>query len=122
MNINDTLKAMPKKNPLLTSPPYQVDQALKRLGANLRTARLRRKLSLEDVAQKIGIRRQTVSDAEKGNPSTSAAVYMALLWTYDLIGQMEDVAHPLKDVEGQALAASREPERARQSQDIDNDF
>jgi transcriptional regulator with XRE-family HTH domain len=113
---------MPKKNPLLSAPPYQVDQALKRLGGNLRTARLRRRLSLEDVAQKIGIQRQTVSDAEKGNPSTSAAVYMALLWTYDLIGQMEDVANPLQDAEGQALAASREPNRARHNKDIDNDF
>ena len=113
---------MSKKNLLLTAPPYQVDQALKRLGANLRTARLRRRLSLEDVAQKIGIQRQTVSDAEKGNPSTSIAVYMALLWAYDLIGQMDGVAHPLKDAEGLALAASREPERARQNKDIDNDF
>lgn len=113
---------MSKKNLLLTAPPYQVDHALKQLGSNLRTARLRRRLTLENVSQKIGVQRQTVSDAEKGKPSTSIAVYMALLWTYDLIGQMEDVAHPLNDAEGQALAASRDPVRTRQKKDIDNDF
>jgi transcriptional regulator with XRE-family HTH domain len=113
---------MAKKNPLLTAPPYPVEQTLNRLGANLRTARLRRNLTLEDVAQKIGVQRRTISDAEKGNPSTSTAVYMALLWTYDLIDQMEDVADPVRDKEGQTLALSRERTRARQSGDIDNDF
>jgi transcriptional regulator with XRE-family HTH domain len=113
---------MAKKNPLLTAPPYAVEQTLIRLGANLRTARLRRNLTIKNVAEKIGIGSRTVSDAEKGKPSTSIAVYMALLWTFDLLGQMEDILDPAKDKEGQALALSRERSRARQSGDIDNDF
>lgn len=113
---------MAKKNPLLTTPPYAVEQALTRLGTNLRTARLRRNLTIEEVAEKIGTGPRAVSDAEKGKPSTGIAVYMALLWALDLLSQMEDVADPAKDKEGLTLAMSRERTRARQSGEIDNDF
>lgn len=113
---------MTKKNPLLANPPYAVEQALARLGTNLRTARVRRKLTIEEMAEKIGTGPRAVSDAEKGKPSTSIAVYMALLWALGLLDQMEDVADPVKDKEGQILALSRERTRARQSGEIDNDF
>lgn len=113
---------MARKNILTDAPPYAVERALKQLGANLRTARLRRNLTIEDVAQKIGTGPRPVSDAEKGKPSTSVAVYMALLWTYDLLGQIENVADPTLDDEGLALAALRERERARETTGLDSDF
>jgi len=113
---------MAKKNPLLTAPPYAVEQTLKRLGANLRTARLRRNLTMQEVAEKIGTGPRVVSDAEKGKPSTSVAVYMALLWAFDLLCLMEDALDPAQDKEGQALALSRDRSRARRSGEIDNDF
>ena len=113
---------MSKKNTLLTAPPYAIEQALKRLGTNLRTARLRRNLTIGEVAEKIGTGIRAVTDAEKGKPSTSAAVYAALLWAFDLLDQIDDVGDPEKDIEGQALALSRERGRARQGGKIDNDF
>ncbi len=113
---------MARKNALTKAPPYAVEQSLKRLGVNLRTARLRRNLTIEDVAEKIGTGPWPVSEAEKGKPSTSAAVYMALLWAYDLLGQIEDVASPLRDEEGLARAAAQERERARAKSGLDNDF
>ena len=60
---------MSTRNPLLTSPPFPVDQATKTLGANLRNARLRRNLSIQEVAQKIGTGPRAVADAEKGKAS-----------------------------------------------------
>ena len=113
---------MARKNVLTSSPPYPVEQALKRLGANLRTARLRRNLTIEDVAEKIGTGRRAVIAAEKGKPSTSAAVYAALLWTYDLLGPMGELADPALDEEGLALAGPRERARARESKGLDSDF
>ena len=41
---------MRTKSLLLSAPPYPVEQAMQRLGANLRTARLRRNLTIEQVA------------------------------------------------------------------------
>lgn len=113
---------MTAKNTLTTVPPYPVEQALKRLGANLRTARLRRNLTIGDVAAKIGTGPKPVSDAEKGKPSTSAAVYMALLWAYDLLRAMEGIADPASDREGLALGSSRERVRAREATDLDDEF
>lgn len=113
---------MAKINTLITAPPYPVDQALKRLGANLRTARLRRNLTIEEVAGKIGTGPRPVSDAEKGKASTSVAVYMALLWAYDLLTPIETIADPASDEEGLALSMQRERARASEQQELDSDF
>ena len=60
------------RNQLMQAPPYPVEQALTRLGENLRTARIRRNFTIDEVAQKIGTGRRAVMDAEKGKPSTGA--------------------------------------------------
>lgn len=112
---------MPRKNALFSAPPYPVEQALRRWGANLRAARLRRNLTIEDVAAKIGTGPRAVMDAEKGRGGTSAAVYLALLWVYDLLDPMADIADPAKDTEGLARLGKRE--RASSAQEkLDDDF
>ncbi len=113
---------MTARNLLIAAPPYPVEQAIKRLGSNLRTARLRRNLTIEAVAQKIGTGPRAVADAEKGKPSTGIAVYAALLWAYDLLGPFSELADPAKDEEGLALSASRERARARDKEELDSDF
>jgi transcriptional regulator with XRE-family HTH domain len=113
---------MVAKNQLLQAPPYPVERALKRLGENLRTARIRRSLTIDEVAGKIGTGRRAVMDAEKGNVSTTVAVYAALLWAYDLLQPLQDVASPATDEQGLALAAAREKTRVRRSGGLDSDF
>jgi transcriptional regulator with XRE-family HTH domain len=113
---------MSARNPLLAAPPYPVEQALKKLGANLRTARLRRNLTIREVAEKIGSGPRAVSDAEKGKVSTGIAVYAALLWAFDLLNQLADVADPCKDEEGQALSLASDRLRARSRGESGNDF
>lgn len=111
---------MVARNTLLAAPPYPVERALKRVGANLRKARLRRNLTIEQAADKIGTGPRAVMDAEKGKASTGVAVYTALLWLYGLLRPFEDLADPAADKEGMA----REPakERARRSGELDSDF
>jgi transcriptional regulator with XRE-family HTH domain len=113
---------MAAKNTLSTAPPFAVEQALKRLGADLRTARLRRNLTIATVAAKIGTGPRAVMDAEKGKGSTGAIVYAALLWGYGLLEQLADVADPAHDREGQTLARTDERSRARPKGDLDSDF
>ena len=111
---------MNARNPLLKAPPYEVEKALTTLGANLRTARLRRNLTIVEVAQKIGAGRRAVTDAEKGKPSTGIAIYAALLWAYGLLNDVGLLADISRDEEGLTLARSQERERARHG--LDNDF
>lgn len=113
---------MAKRNILAAAAPYPVEAALKTLGANLRTARLRRRLSAADLARRIGVERHTVADAERGKPSTAVAVYVALLWALGLVDQLATVADPANDEEGKALARAREPKRAHRTEALDNDF
>lgn len=113
---------MTARNQLVQAPPYAVEQAVKILGRNLRTARLRRELTIKEVAEKIGTGRKAVADTEKGKPTTAVAVYAALLWAYDLLSPFEELASPLKDEQGLALASRKEPVRARKSGGLDNDF
>jgi transcriptional regulator with XRE-family HTH domain len=113
---------MTARNQLAQAPPYAVEQALKQLGQNLRTARIRREMTMEEVAEKIGTTRKTVADAERGKPTTTITVYAALLWAYDLLSPFEELADPLKDEQGLALAGKKEPARARKPEGLDNDF
>jgi transcriptional regulator with XRE-family HTH domain len=113
---------MSRRNALLTATPFPVEQSLHRLGASLRTARLRRNLSLETVAAKIGTNRRVIADAENGKPSTGIAVYVALLWAYGLLSQLDDVAAPECDTEGLTLSSLRERVRARKGGGLDDDF
>lgn len=113
---------MTAKNTLITTPPYPVEQAVKRLAVNLRTARLRRNLTIEDVAAKIGTGPRAVAYAEKGKLSSGIAVYVALLWTYDMLGPFSDLADPASDEEGLLLSDTRERARARETGELDRDF
>jgi transcriptional regulator with XRE-family HTH domain len=113
---------MSARNQLLQAPPYPVERTLTRLGSSLRTARIRRNFTIDQIAQKIGTGRRAVMDAEKGKASTGVAVYIALLWVYDLLSQLDDVAIPAKDDQGLRLVATKEKTRARKSGELDNDF
>lgn len=113
---------MVAKNRLLEAPPYQVERALKRLGENLRTARIRRKLTIDEVAQKIGTGPRAVMDAEKGKPSTTASVFAALLWAYDLLGPLGELADPATDEQGRTFAAASQKSRVRKSKGLTSDF
>ena len=113
---------MVARNALLQAPPYPVEQALKRLGENLRTARTRRKLTIGEVAQKIGTGPRAVMDAEKGKPSTMIGVYAALLWAYDLLQPLGELANPPTDEQGLRLASARKQTRVRKSKGLDSDF
>jgi transcriptional regulator with XRE-family HTH domain len=110
------------RNQLLGATPYPVETALKRLGQNLRAARLNRNLSIAEVAEKIGTGPRAVMDAEKGKVSTGVGVHAALLWVYDLLPSLEELANPATDEQGQVLAATKRRARARKKGALDNDF
>ncbi|PJI56043.1 XRE family transcriptional regulator [Methylobacterium radiotolerans] len=103
--------------------PYEAVQVLRELGRNLKTARLRRNLTLEEVAGRIGVHRTTLAQAERGDPTVMAATYVAALWVYGLTKQVADLAAPESDEEGQALESASSRQRARSSSGgMSNDF
>ena len=113
---------MPPRSQLTKATPFAVENALKRLGSNLRTARLRRNLSLAELAGKLGVDRHVLSDAENGKLGTGAGIYVGMLWAMNLLPSLDDVADPKADEEGLALSGLDERERARRGAGPSNAF
>jgi DNA-binding XRE family transcriptional regulator len=97
-------------------------QALARLGSRIRLARTRRKLRQEDLARQIGRARATVVAIEKGSPSTEIGAYAEALWALGVLQELDLVADPGLDRDGQALSFSVADKRVRPRRVLDNKF
>ena len=104
---------MKKRTAAVNPLPYEAGLALQRLGANLKTARLRRNETLEAIAHRIGVHRTTLSQVERGDPAVMAGTYAAALWAYGLTDQIAEIAAPDRDAVGLTLDGSRARSRAR---------
>lgn len=71
-----------------------VQKALKHLGENIKLARLRRKLSTEQVSQRAGISRPTLLAIEKGSSSVAMGSYAMVLFILNL---EKDLLHVAED-------------------------
>ncbi len=69
---------------------------LEEMGENIKLARLRRKLSAEQVAERAGISRSTLWQVEKGTPGTSLGIYAQVLF---VLGLEKDILLIAKDDE-----------------------
>ncbi len=103
-------------------PGDAAGQSLVRLGSRIRLARTRRKLRQEDLAHQIGRARATVVAIEKGSPSTEIGAYVAALWALGLLQELDLVADPGLDRDGQALAFSAVDKRVRPRRQLNNKF
>jgi len=95
-------------------------QSLVRLGSRIRIARLRRKLRQEDLARQIGRTRATVIAIEQGSPTTEIGAYVAALWVLGLLRELDLVADPGLDRDGQALSFSAADKRVRLRRQLNN--
>ena len=103
-------------------PPHEVTTALKRLGENIRLARVRRRLSQGELAAACSITRKTLYALEIGTPGATAATVFTVLWKLGLLSTATALADPDADEHGKILEAARRPKRVRQAADADNDF
>ena len=113
---------MPRLTKMADSPPAAVEEGLQRLGRNIRTARLRRRLPQIELAERMGVSRFVVADVERGKPTTGVAAYVGALWVLGLLDGLSEVADPDRDEEGKTLERARSPRRARRRQPLSDDF
>jgi transcriptional regulator with XRE-family HTH domain len=104
------------------SLPLEATERIKELGHRLRLARIRRGMSIADVAAKAGINRNTLSALELGKQGVAMGVYVTVLWALGLDRTLGGVAHPDADTHGKTLEASRRPVRVRKSQKSRNEY
>jgi len=73
---------------------YKTDKILKELGENIKLARLRRKLSTQQVAERAGIGRRTLYEIERGKSTVSIGSYVQVL---SVLGLEVDLLNVAKD-------------------------
>ena len=79
--INERWRLFMNKKSIDVLPETQL--ILGELGERIKMARLRRQMSVEDVAERSGISRTTLWAIEKGSPSVAIGAYASVLHTLD---------------------------------------
>ncbi len=103
--------------------PLEVTETLALLGQRIRTARMRRQISQEELARACRIARRTLFSIEAGTPGIAIGHVYTVLWKLGLIAGTGAVADPDADEHGKILEAARLGKRARRPSDAqDNDF
>lgn len=93
--------------------PIPVQKALKTLGSNIKEARIKRRLTMNLVAERAGIKADTLSKIEKGSATVSMGIYAKVLFVLGLIENLYKLADPDKDEVGKILESENLPKRVR---------
>lgn len=104
---------MPQNTTLIRSLPRPVLEALERQGERIAVARKRRQQSQAELSRRMNVDVRTLRRVEAGDPRVTWGVYMAALWALGLLKQLDAVADPALDVQGQALSLEELPRRVR---------
>lgn len=107
---------MARNKPVLL-PKYK--RVLEELGGNIRLARLRRKLSAEQVCERANISRPTLLSIEKGAESVSIGFYLQVLSVFGLgkdlllVANDDELGRKLQDAN--LVVKQRAPKRSKNS-------
>ena len=79
-----------------TKLPRKLEQKMQIVGEQIKLARLRRNLSVAQIAERATCSPLTVSRVEKGAPTVSIGIYLRVLYALQL---EDDILHLAKDDE-----------------------
>ncbi|MEE0985589.1 MAG: helix-turn-helix transcriptional regulator [Bacteroidaceae bacterium] len=101
------------KSTMGTKLPRKLEQKMQVVGEQIKLARLRRNLSVTQVAERATCSPLTVSRIEKGLPTVAIGIYLRVLYALQLD---EDILYLAKDDElGRTLQDMNLPQRERAS-------
>ena len=93
--------------------PIPVRRAVRKLGQDIRDARLRRRISTAVMAERASISRTTLNKIEKGDLGVSLGNYANVLFVLGLVDRLGDLADVRTDTTGLELEGERLPQRIR---------
>jgi transcriptional regulator with XRE-family HTH domain len=93
----------------------KMKRILENLGENIKLARLRRRLSTQQVSERADISRPTLSAIEKGKPTVSIGLYLQVLFVLGLaedflkVASEDELGRKLQDAK--IMVKERAPKR-----------
>ena len=96
-----------------STPSISVRRSLHKLGMDIRTARLRRDLTMQLVAERAKISLSTLDKIENGDPNVSIGNYSSVFFALNLGTPLADLIDPSNDKLGLMLDLENIPKRAR---------
>lgn len=100
----------------------EVREELRRIGEGIRIARIRRRMTQEELAARVGTTFHTIRRVEQGAPGTSVGAYMRALWVLGLFKDVRLLADPNRDREGLIREAAERNRIARPASTVSRDF
>jgi transcriptional regulator with XRE-family HTH domain len=97
--------------------PFEVAEQVRLLGQRIRLARVRRRMSQDDLANACQIARTTLHRIEAGASGSSIGAIYAILWTLGLLSTARGIADPDADEHGKILDTARQAKRVRRPAD-----
>jgi transcriptional regulator with XRE-family HTH domain len=95
------------------SLPIPAIRALRKLGKDLSSARRRRRITIQLMAERAGVSRATIGKIEKGDPTTSMGAYAAVLFALGMTERLGDLVDAVYDLTGRQLIDEQLPLRVR---------
>ncbi len=95
--------------------PLPAKRALAKLGQDIRSARLRRRITTTTMAERAFITRMTLRKVERGDPGVSLGIYATVMFVLGLTQRLADLADSRSDEVGLQLEEERLPQRIRAS-------
>lgn len=93
--------------------PIPVNKALKKLGSDLKEARIKRQITMALVEERAGITHITLSKIEKGDSGVSLGNYAKVMFVLGLIDNLYNLANPDNDAVGKIFDKENLPKRVR---------
>lgn len=93
--------------------PIPVKKALRQLGSNIRTARIRRRITMDLMAERASISRTTLTKVEKGDSSVSFGTYATVIFILGMVAKLESLLDTSKDELGLDIEEENRPRRVR---------
>ncbi len=104
-----------------SSKPIPVQRAVKKMGQDIRDARIRRRLPIALVAERAGISRVTLFKLEKGELGVSIGILGSVLLALNLLDRLQNLVDAQNDSLGRMLEEERLPQRIRREKQRSKD-
>ena len=115
---------MTRKSSAKEGLPLSLCNIITIVGHNIRLARKKRGLTMQDTADRMFVTRKTLARLESGDPGVSVGILASALLTLGLENDLLKLADPEADTTGNIIDREKyaQKQRVRQRKKIDMDF